>query len=160
MKKNMIFVASTLFWGFLLWGKKKIIAKKKDTINKITILNEIQERWMTLRDRNVRLADLLKEKSYRRVVIYGLGVNGDHLAEELLQTDIDVIGMDRKEIFDNYPFPILKPDVTELDVDLFIVTPIFHTEEICKQLRETQHADIITLEELIREGERSMYYIS
>ena len=115
---------------------------------------------MTLRDRNVRLADLLKEKSYRRVVIYGLGVNGDHLAEELLQTDIDVIGMDRKEIFDNYPFPILKPDVTELDVDLFIVTPIFHTEEICKQLRETQHADIITLEELIREGERSMYYIS
>lgn len=80
--------------------------------------------WMVLKEKNIKLADFLSQKGYQNVAIYGMGMLGKHLIEELRESNINMVcGIDKNAENITLEIPILTPDNVPYDkVDLIIVT--------------------------------------
>ena len=88
---------------------------------------DLLNRWLTLRDRNISIARYLEDNEYKKVAIYGLGMLGNHLYEEVRKTGIEIAGIDQAEIYNNFDMKIYKPLEIFDGVDLIIVTPLEYT---------------------------------
>lgn len=152
-KKNIILFCAGIF--FCKFFSDKLCRKKDFEIEKKNAYIDMLDRWMTLRDRGIAIERFLSEKGYKKVAIYGLGMFGNHLYEELQGTEIEIIGIDKADIYDNFRMKIYKPDQKFEDVDLIIVTP-FEYEKICRSM-EMYHGAFISLQQLLNECEEYLY---
>ena len=135
----------------------KIMKEKERKIERQNADIEMLERWMTLRDKGIAIDRYLQDLNCRKVAIYGLAMLGNHLYEELKKTNIEIAGIDRADIYDNYQMPIYKPDdVGYGDIDLIIVTS-YSYEKIYPSLRKLYKGKIMSLRQLISESERYLY---
>lgn len=133
----------------------KVYREKNYEIEKKNVYVETLNRWLTLRDRGISIEKYLKEKKYKKVAIYGLGMIGNHLYEELRQTEIEIVGIDQSAIYNNFQMPIYKPSECLEDVDLIIVTPLEY-EKICDNLKQYQ-GKLISFPQLLSECEAFLY---
>lgn len=134
----------------------KIYKMKDCKIENRNITIDIMDRWLTLHDKGISIERYLKDKNYKKVAIYGLGMLGNHLYEELKKAQVDIIGIDRADIHDNFQMPIYKPYDCFGDVDIIIVTPLSY-DAIFQQLRENYEGSIISLWQLLSECETYLY---
>ena len=159
MKKTCKIAVFFLALGILL--ERILNSKALQGLNKrmerISLNSALVERWFTLRDKGISLADYIRSQSCESVAIYGLADFGNHVYEELVGTDIKLIGVDRADIYNNFKMPIRKPEDDMSDIDMIIVTPYLQYEDICKTLRKHYTGRIISLEALITECEKYLY---
>lgn len=133
----------------------KVNREKDYAIEKKNLYIQILDRWLMLRDKGISLSRYLKNKGYKKVAIYGLGIIGNHLYEELKKAKIDIVGIDQSEIYDNFQMPVYKPDHNFEDIDLIIVTP-FEYGDIFQRLQKYQKK-LITIHKLLDECEKYLY---
>lgn len=150
-------------WYFFLGGlgicqyfSSKVNSKKDYKVERSNAYIDILNRWLTLRDQQVFISKYLEEKGYRKVAIYGLGMFGNHLYEELRQTRIEIVGIDQAEIYNNFKMQIYKPFEIFEGVELIIVTP-FEYKNICENLRKTYRGEILSLQQILTECENYLY---
>lgn len=108
--------------------------------------------WMDLKERNISVAQYLLEKEYTTIAIYGLGIMGLHLIEELRDTKIEISYIiDKAANGMNSRYPLYNLQTGLPNVDLIIVTPTCQYEEIKTEIKRFTDYPTVSLEELIFE---------
>lgn len=133
------------------------VDREKDYRNEISTAHEaLLDQWMTLRDKKISIDRYLKDIGCKKAAIYGLGIIGNHLYEELVDSEVEIVGIDCSEIYNNFKMPIYKPNDIFHDVDLIIVTPLKY-EVICQDLRKNYEGRIMPFHEVLRGCENYLY---
>lgn len=111
----------------------------------------LMDKWMDMRERDLRLGDYLKD--YHEVAVYGLGILGRHLMSELIRDGVEVkyiIDKNEKVQYPGIKVCRLAPGLER--VDAIIVTAIYEyrTGNIWKEIRDCGiDCPILSLEEII-----------
>lgn len=114
---------------------------------------KMYDRWITVKQRGRSVADYLTEQGYHSVAIYGMGVVGETLYDELKNTDVSVkyaIDKNAPKMFHD-EIEVVSPDDELGKVDLIIVTSNFYFYEIEAGLREKTDMKIANFEDLLYE---------
>ncbi|MBD5548883.1 MAG: hypothetical protein HDQ97_16115 [Lachnospiraceae bacterium] len=97
----------------------------------------------------VSIASFLKQDNVKRVAIYGYGVIGKKLLDELIKEHIRVEYMvDKAETYQDNNIIVYRPEDDLPSVDIMIVTPIFAYSEIKQQFCK-RNMNIASLGEII-----------
>ena len=147
-----------LGFGICKYFADKLNKEKDYTIEKKNLYIQILDRLLVVRERGISLNKYLQEKNHKKVAIYGLGMIGSHLYEALKGTEVELIGIDKSKVYNNFRMPIYKPDYNLNDIDLIIVTP-FDYKEIFHDLQK-YHKKIISIHQLLNECEKYLYTCS
>lgn len=114
----------------------------------------ILHQWLLLKERHIRLGDVLAAKGLRQVAVYGLGMLGLHLVKELEEGPVRIrYGIDRNAAQLQMGFPVLPPEEGLWEADAVIVTVIQEYEGIYRRLKEARgDLPVYSLAELIEEA--------
>ena len=111
--------------------------------------------WLRLKRKGGSIDIFFEKNGYRRIAVYGLGLIGKQLVEELEGSDIKVVfGIDIKgEEIDVAGLDVLKPEQIIDDgreTDAVVVTAMMSFYEIERNLIEIGYnKDIISIEDVI-----------
>lgn len=137
--------------GSLKCYEKKIIKSEKDSY-KFRIYYELTRKWVEAYQLGRSLEDLLFEKGYEDVAIYGMGDVGYLLFRELESSKIKVkYGIDKDPIGRGFDLPIVAPSKDMEKVDAIIITAVFAFNEIKEMLESLVDCPIVALDDLIYE---------
>ncbi len=110
------------------------------------------DQWLSLKERDVKLGEILKENHIHTVAVYGLGMLGRHLLEELREGPVRVLyGIDvrKGQIKADIPMYALCDELPEADA--VIVTVDYDFETIKKELEKKSQYKVISLTQIIDE---------
>ena len=113
----------------------------------------IMDKWMSLREQQLHLADYLKKYHYNEVAVYGAGVLGKHLITELLEDGITVrYAIDKRDGISCSGIRVCKLCSQMEPVDAIIVTALQEYDDIWREIHEKGvTASVISLKEIIEE---------
>lgn len=93
-----------------------------------------------------------EKRNYQSVAVYGMGNLGEIVIEEFRDEGINVqYAIDRRADDICYEIDIYKPNDDLKKVDVVVVTPFVHFEEIRRVLEEKMDCPIISIEDLVKE---------
>lgn len=102
-------------------------------------------KWIKLKERNVNFSDYLIQTSIQRVAIYGCGILGDYIYNEL-KTEMEIgYFIDRNAHYIQKEVPVYTLEDVLPEADAVIITLMGKTEEIEKKLKEKGFENIIIL---------------
>lgn len=115
-------------------------------------------RWKDNEQKGKKITELLMEKGYSKIAVYGMGKIGWILCEQLMKEGIEVAYAIDKEAdklsynaFSNIPDVRLKLPEEDLEpVDVIIVTALVSFQEIKTYLQRKYPYTVISLEELFQ----------
>lgn len=109
---------------------KKLVEKKLEKYDKYIILDKLFEKVNPL-----KLQKYLKKYEYNRIAIYGMGIYGKKLYEELEKSDIKVIyGIDKNATNKHLKIPMYTELQQNIYVDIIICATGFDDDNIIKHL--------------------------
>lgn len=132
----------------------RLLKSKEKRINKFVGYFNLFDQWFSLKEEGKSIDDILIGKGYKNIAIYGMGVMGNHLYNELKNGKVSVeYCIDR-----NYSKILSEIDVVDISedldyVDAIVVTPVFEYEEIKSKLSAMIDYDIISLNDLLFDDE-------
>lgn len=111
--------------------------------------------WLILKEKNIKLSDYLKKQGINKVSIYGIGMLGKHLLNELRDSDVSVeYGIDVNAHNITIEIPLYDINKEEyIDIDAIIVTITYDFDNIYKILKNKTNAKIISLMKILKESE-------
>lgn len=158
MKYAMVFIGGIIIGGITVYLKnKKNMEKKLEIVykraDKFSEYFKIFDRWFSLRTDGITLEKYFMDKRYKTIAIYGMGVMGNHLFEEIRTfTNVSVLyGIDRKGDTLYRDLRIYSMDEDFPEVDAVIVTATFDYMEIENALKKKVSCPIISLSKMIFE---------
>ena len=109
--------------------------------------------WMSFREKGVRIANKLLSAGYKSIAIYGYGIAGRHLFNELITSKVLVkCIIDQKKDRSHIDGINLYYPTEEIpDVDAIIVSATYYYDEIYEMLKNKVTCRIISLETLLYE---------
>lgn len=121
--------------------------------NKFEIYLNFLDRWMLIREKNIRIDEIFFKRNLKTILIYGYGIIGKHLLSELVDSSVCVVGViDQKNIL----LPELEtytPDKLLPKADAIVVTAFYFFEEIRNLLTENGVImPILSFEEIMDEA--------
>lgn len=156
--------AESIYAGILNEHWKDIIPKESNKIvpdNKKQLYKRYKrmeaqynllDQWMTLEEAGVTLEDILQERGYREIAIYGMANIGKHVYQALKDSSIKICyGMDRSKSGQYEKISIKKTDDAVDAVDAMIVTAIMDYDNIKKNLEKKLNFPVVSLEEILYE---------
>ena len=113
---------------------------------------EILNKWMYLKEADKNISEYFLKNNYKKIGLYGLGHLGQHLLEELKDSQIEVrYIVDKKGEIPGCNIPVQKPEEDLDQVDAIIVTVTTEYNEIKNQLKDKVKCPIISLKEVVLE---------
>ena len=152
----LIFAISAFLVGALVGtcvsikGFMKLLEKSKMETDKYLQLYHCMNEWVKRKQEKKNIASLLKELGYKSIAIYGVGIVGERLMNELEDSDIDIaylIDKNPNKIFST--LEIVSPKDALKKVDAIIITPIYYFDEIEEMLSSKIDCPIVALDDLI-----------
>lgn len=119
------------------------------TNDKYFIYYNMLNKWMKQKEKEVLIAEKLKQKGIKEIAIYGMGDIARHLQHELKDTDVTVKYAIDKSKLSVIDIDTYLPDSELPQVDAVIVTPILEYEYICKFLKHKISCPVICIADLI-----------
>lgn len=127
-------------------GKSTQVHKDEKHVMYYNLLNQ----WILLKNKNISIAQLLKERGINNIAIYGIGEIGKRLYEELEKSDIGVkYGIDNNPNKNNINIDVIALSDNLPEVDAIIVTAVFDYDVIYSNIRSYCDIKIISLEDII-----------
>lgn len=157
MKKGVISVLSTML-GMAAGaaavnvsaGKK--IRKKNDGLRKVHELYMAFDHWLRIRQEDKTLVEYFHKNNYKTVAIYGMKELGEHLYEELKDSDVEVrYAIDKNADTIYADVDVVTPDEKLEPVDVVVVTAIYYFDEIEDMLNEKVDYPVVSLEDILYE---------
>lgn len=108
------------------------------------------DKWLYKLENKHRIEEFFSQRNYNKVAIYGIGMIGKHLINQL-DNDRIVYGIDKRDMDYNFGFPILKPDSDFPEADVIIVTTSYDFQQISKMLKTKVRCPVISIDSLIEE---------
>lgn len=161
MKKGKLacvfsFIAGGLIAGGAVQRKmKKYLSSSEKRVDKFKGYYNTETQWLKNKNSQKRISDFFKGRENQKIGIYGMGNLGGLLYEDLKAENIETacfieeyaeglyVGIDEKKV-------IGIDKVSDENLDLIIVTPIFDFDRISNNLKNSDiHAEIISLDEII-----------
>lgn len=137
--------------GGLKCLEKKIIKGEKESY-KFRVYYDLTRKWVEAYQLGKSLEELLLNKKYENVAIYGMGDVGYLLFRELESSKIKVkYGIDKATIGRGINLQIVAPSSDMEKVDAIIVTAIFAFDEIKAMLESMVSYPVVSLDDLIYE---------
>lgn len=122
-------------------------------VEKFKMYFNLMERWLTLHEEGRRIPQILKERGFSAVGIYGLGKIGKHVVWELENSNITTVFVVDRSMAGFYgKIPVKRIDEEFPKVDVVIVTAVYDFDEIEKMLTVKVQCPVISLEEILYEG--------
>lgn len=120
---------------------------------KFEIYLNFLDRWMLLREKNIKVDTIFRARNISTILIYGYGIIGKHLLRELADSDVCVVGViDQKNILVS-EVPGYRPHQTLPEADAIVVASFYFLEEIKNTLKENQITiPVISFEEILEEA--------
>lgn len=134
-------------FGLLLEGfyKKNYTRTQELYLEKIKL--DCLDKWIKLREYNVDPSDYLLQLGIQRIAIYGCGLLGDYIYNEL-KTNIKInYFIDRKARYIQREIPVYTLEDILPETDAVIITLVGETKEIEYKLKERGFENIIILRE-------------
>lgn len=106
--------------------------------------------WLCLKEEGKSLVDYFVQKKYNNIAVYGIGLLGKHLLEELKDSSVKIAyGIDRQKEQLHYAFAIydLQDELPEADV--IVVTVAHEFEQIQKDLSERFVGSVVSIAEVL-----------
>ncbi len=108
--------------------------------------------WLKEKVRRGNVSWAIQDIGSKRIAVYGIGILGEYLIEELRKQRITIVYIvDRKEM-DSQEFQGIKvyhPNEPLPEADLVIVTAVFYFDDIAFELKKKVSCPIVSLEEII-----------
>lgn len=139
-----------LLAGLVHKKDKKVISERKEVIDKNDEILNMLAVWIKNNQAGKSLLKYFDDKGYSKVAIYGMGVAGRLLYDELKDSHIKVsYAIDKKadamrEIFDVFT---LEDELPETDV--IVVTAIHYFDDIEDQLLDKVSCPVASLKDII-----------
>lgn len=133
----------------------------KEGINSVTTENDknlcymnLLDHWMTLREKGIFIADWLLKEGHKHVAIYGHGILGRHLYSELQGSEIQVeYFIDQQGSSAGAECRTYLPSEKIPEIDLVIVTAVYHYGEIYCKMKDKGIRNIVSLQTILFEAE-------
>lgn len=123
---------------------------KAVTYNKSTMISEVALKWLEIRQRSHNISEYFKEHNLQQIAIYGMGILGCRLYDELEDSGIQVKNMIDKSpngMDKIFTFSLLNEE--KLFVDMIVVTVISSEEQIISEIKSYGYKNVIGLSEII-----------
>lgn len=156
MRKRDIFYFMVIILEMIVM---RIFYIKKEFLEDNTIIdnnaklkekNDVLFQWIDIKQKGESIGQILLEKGYKKIAIYGIYDLGERLYYELKDSSIEV-----KYIIDRNPstkisdVEIYKPTDDFETVDAIIVTAIHYFDEIKNDLAKKMNCPILSLEDVV-----------
>ena len=129
--------------------QKKEIMYYKNMVLRYESYWRIMDKWLVMKENKKSITELLKRKKIYSVIIYGAGMLGKHLIEELSDGDIKIVcAMDRNPVNEKFKFPVIGTNDKVPEADAVIVTPSYEFSDIRKHLTQKGVSNVISIESL------------
>ena len=109
---------------------------------------QIADQWLVANTIGTDITFTLRQSGYKKVAVYGMGILGKRLVDELLNNDFDVCCIDRRATRLNLKSPAFLPMDIPSDVDVVIVTLPHIFEQIEEDISQYYDGKILSLEQL------------
>ena len=122
-------------------------------VEKFRMYFNLMERWLTLHEEGRRIPQILNERGFSTIALYGLGKIGKHVVCEVEDSGIEILyAIDRSMAGFYGKIPVKKFEENLPEVDAIIVTAVYDFDAIEKMLAERVKYPVISLEEILYEG--------
>ncbi len=129
-----------------VYDKKREITSN---FNKAAMQVSILNRWLSLCRRGVRIEEFFNKYHYKKIAIYGMGILGRQLNEELLDSKIQVsYFLDKFKTSDEGLLKRFSLDDKLPDVDCIIVTALLEFDSIYDLIKKKNNVPIINIGEI------------
>lgn len=153
VEKIISFMVGFVFATFWAYKFLFLVCANKD--RRITMFSEYfytLDKWMKLNRKQYLLKDYLLKRGYRNIAIYGIGVMGKQLIDDLQEGEVKIVYViDQKCGNCSYQFPVKTMDDKLENVDTVIVTPSYEFGRIKERLERKVFCPIISLRNLVEE---------
>lgn len=160
MKKSgfkFLIIITTCLSSTLLTARfcEKIMIKENKRANKNAYLFKNMCKWLKAYQSNKSIIDEFSKRGITEIAIYGMGEVGERLLQELKGKEVEVKYIIDKKKIDREMLMYLPTDELP-EVQAIIVTPIFEYQEIVKNLKITGRTEVISLETLLDEINKTL----
>ena len=108
--------------------------------------------WLEMKQKRVNLSDYFYKNEYKAIAIYGMGIVGQRLKDELSDTGVEIkYVIDKNASYVHSELKVYRPEEDLPMVDAIIVTPISYFDSIREQLSPKIACPIISAEDLTYE---------
>lgn len=154
MRNERVAIASVLVGamsGALYMYKqyRKKLDKMSALSDKHLALYQLMDEWVRVKQEGGSVADYLSNKGYRTIAVYGAGIVGQTLIEELQGSAVSISYAVDKNIVTYSPVKTLSLQDELPEVDAMIVTPITYFEEIEQELKKKISCPILSIDDVI-----------
>lgn len=154
--KSVVLVLASILVGVITGNVitsvvlQNTMKEAKKISDKHLVLYLMMNQWVKLRQDGKQLSSYFERKGYKSIAIYGMSHAGVTLADELKDTDIQIvyaIDKDAESISSDIKIFSIEDDLEEVDV--VVVTAITFFDEVEKILTEKLECPIVSLEDII-----------
>lgn len=118
--------------------------------NKNLMQFQMMNQWVKVKQKRNNLSGYFEENGYNRIAIYGMGVAGETLLDELQETNIEVVyGIDRNAHMTYSKIDVLSPENVFPEVDAIVVSIVESFDSIVRNLRGKIDCPIISLRDVV-----------
>ncbi len=112
----------------------------------------LMDQWMRLMEKGLSISGYLKKCGYKKILIYGNGIFGRHLYDDLISGGLEVAGVVDKRFADiKLNCPVISPQGVYPEHDCFMITSIYYKDEILKEIDYAKLNDVLSLDYVIEE---------
>ncbi len=135
------------------WNIGESIEENATLYNKLDRVNSnllLLDKWLFLHEQGISFSRYIDSIINGDIFIYGYGILGKHLVNELEYGKIKIKGIierDRSKV--HIDVPVSEPDTARSKVDAVIVTAIYDYEEIKDLMKKLGAGEVYSLEDLI-----------
>lgn len=108
--------------------------------------------WISVYQRDMRIKEFFYKYNYKTIAIYGMGILGKLLLNELKESGVTVLYyIDRYKVLDDLEVQLIHIEQELPDVDGIVITTVTEFDNIYDLLRKKSRASIINIQEIFAE---------
>lgn len=146
-------VAGAIGTGIVVGAKEKkaTLQQKQRADRYLTIINTFND-WFITKQAEMTVEQYFTNNGIKRIAIYGMGLLGERLMDELYDSEVEVVyAIDKNAATLCSKVDIVTPDDILEEVDAVVVTAVHFFDEIKKTLAGKLNCPIISLDEVLEE---------
>lgn len=127
-----------------------------DKIKRYESYWRVLHQWLNLKEKGIKVGDYLLSRGYKKIGIYGMGMLGKHLIEELKDSGVDLVcGIDKNAESMYLPITLVTPErACYSKVDLIIVTVVYDYEKVKSEVSVYTDKQIVSILDVLKDADR------